>query len=113
MRELYAERLGVLLEEGRRQLAGAIEISQIEAGLQTVGWLAGDLEGRRLVQAATERGLEMIALAGFYLSTEAWEQRQSDGVQMGFAAVSPEEIRRGMEELARTIEGLRTAAAGG
>jgi len=113
MRELYSERLGVLLEEGRRQLAGAIEISEIEAGLQTVGWLAGDLEGRRLVQAATERGLEMIALAGFYRSTEAWEQRQSDGVQMGFAAVSPEEIRRGVEELARTIDGLRTAAAGG
>jgi GntR family transcriptional regulator/MocR family aminotransferase len=113
MRELYAERLGVLLEEGRRQLAGAIEISQIEAGLQTVGWLAGDLDGRALTSAAAERGLEMIPLARFYRDAEIWKQRERDGVQMGFAAVNPGETRRGVEELARTIEGLRAAAAQG
>ncbi|HEU4635084.1 MAG TPA: PLP-dependent aminotransferase family protein [Edaphobacter sp.] len=113
MRELYSERLGVLLEEGKRHLAGAVEISQIEAGLQTVGWLADDLEGRTLVKAAAERGLEMIALAGFFRSVEAWAQRPRDGVQMGFAAVSPGEIRRGVDELARTIEGLRAVAAQG
>lgn len=111
MRELYSERLGVLLDEGKRQLAGAVEISQIEAGLQTVGWLAEDLDGRELVKAAAERGLELIALAGFCRSAERWEQRPRDGVQMGFAAVNPDEIRRGVEELARAIDGLRKAAA--
>lgn len=111
MRELYSERLGVLLDEGKRQLAGAVEISQIEAGLQTVGWLAEDLDGRELVKAAAERGLELIALAGFYRSAETCEQRPRDGVQMGFAAVNPDEIRRGVEELARAIDGLRKAAA--
>src|SRR5207237_5355570 len=41
MRELYAERLGVLIESARENLAGLLEISSAEAGLQTVGGLAG------------------------------------------------------------------------
>jgi GntR family transcriptional regulator/MocR family aminotransferase len=105
MRELYSERLGILLEEGRRQLAGAVEISEIEAGLQTVGWLADGLDGRTLVKVAAERGLELIALAGFYRGAE----RDRDGVQMGFAAVSPGEIRRGVEELARAVDAVRAS----
>ncbi len=40
MRELYAERLAVLLESSRSRLAGLLEIPSVEAGLQTVGWLA-------------------------------------------------------------------------
>ena len=40
MRELYAERLSVLLESSRSQLGGLLEIPSVEAGLQTVGWLA-------------------------------------------------------------------------
>lgn len=107
MREMYSERLSVLLEEGRRQLAGAVEISEVEAGLQTVGWLAGDLDGQAVAKAAAGRGVELTALAGFYRSSEEWKQRSRDGVQMGFAAVNPREIRRGVGELARTIEGLR------
>src|SRR5437660_10047622 len=39
MRELYAERLAVLLECAKEQLAAAIEIPSVEAGLPTVGWL--------------------------------------------------------------------------
>ena len=39
MRELYAERLGVLLDAAHEQLAGLLEISDVEAGLRTVGWL--------------------------------------------------------------------------
>ena len=41
MREIYAERLSVLLEEARAKLAGLVEISDVEAGLQTIGWLRG------------------------------------------------------------------------
>src|SRR6266540_3445220 len=39
MREVYAERLSILLEEARRKLTGLLEISSVEAGLQTAGWL--------------------------------------------------------------------------
>jgi GntR family transcriptional regulator/MocR family aminotransferase len=104
MRELYSERLGVLLEEGRRHLAGAVEISEIEAGLQTVGWLAKGLDASVVAKACTERGLEVTPLGWFYRSAEEVQKRERDGLQLGFAAVAPNEIRRGVEELARVLE---------
>ena len=39
MRGVYAERLSVLLQSARERLAGLLDISSVEAGLQTVGWL--------------------------------------------------------------------------
>jgi len=95
MREVYAERLGVLLSEGRRQLAGAVEISEIEAGLQTVGWLAKGTTGLGAEGAAAERGVEVTSLSRF-----ARAPLPREGVQLGFAAVDVEEIRRGVRELA-------------
>lgn len=106
MRELYSERLGVLLEEGRKQLKGVLEISEIEAGLQMVAWVANGIDARAVAKAGSERGVDTIPLAGFYRSAEELEQRERDGLQMGFATVAPREIRRGVEELARAIEGV-------
>jgi GntR family transcriptional regulator/MocR family aminotransferase len=39
MREVYAERLAVLMESASAKLVGLLEISSVEAGLQTIGWL--------------------------------------------------------------------------
>ncbi|RZU41234.1 PLP-dependent aminotransferase family protein [Edaphobacter modestus] len=110
MREVYSERLGVLLEEGRKQLKGVVEISEIEAGLQTVGWLAPGIDARAVAKAGSARGVDTIPLAGFYRSAQELEQRERDGLQMGFATVAPREIRRGVEELARALEGVVRSA---
>ena len=48
MREVYAERLSALLEGAREKLGGLLEISEIEAGLQTVGWLRKGIDGEQL-----------------------------------------------------------------
>jgi GntR family transcriptional regulator/MocR family aminotransferase len=106
MREMYSERLGVLLEEGRKSLKGVMEISEIEAGLQTMGWLAKGIDAEAVAKAGVARGVDTIPLAGFYRSAQELEKRERDGLQMGFAAVTPREIRRGVEELARAIEGV-------
>jgi GntR family transcriptional regulator/MocR family aminotransferase len=106
MREMYSERLGVLLEEGRRHLKGVMEISEIEAGLQTMGWLAKGIDAEAVAKAAAARGVDTIPLGRFYRSAQELEKRERDGLQMGFAGVTPREIRRGVEELARAIEGV-------
>ena len=49
MRNVYAERLGVLLACAEERLGGLLELSPIEAGLQTTAWLGG---GRESVAAA-------------------------------------------------------------
>src|SRR3954463_1450651 len=52
MRELYAERLSVLLEATRKRLGGLLEIPLIEGGLRTVGWLRKGLTAERASKAA-------------------------------------------------------------
>lgn len=95
MREVYAERLGVLLNTAEQRLAGAIEISRIEAGLQTVGYLKKGFDADAVVEAAAKRDVELKSL-GRYYSTRA----PGNGLALGFAAIGLKEIRRGVEELA-------------
>jgi GntR family transcriptional regulator/MocR family aminotransferase len=110
MREVYSERLGVLLDEGRRQLAGLLEISEIEAGLQTVGWLRPGVNSREAAKAAWKRGIEVISIRGFYSRDRqerpAAKSNTRDALQLGFAAIDAREIRRGAEELAHVLEAM-------
>jgi GntR family transcriptional regulator/MocR family aminotransferase len=98
MRELYAERLGMLLECAKEKLAGALEISSVEAGLQTIGWLKGKLHAERVTQLAAERNVEVIPLSRYALG-----KSRPNGLVLGFAAVEPKEIGRGVEELAQIL----------
>jgi hypothetical protein len=93
---VYAERLGVLLEEGRRELGGVLELSEVEAGLQTIGWLQG-VSSDAAAEAARARGVDVTALRGTRLP----------GLQLGFAAVRGPEIRRGVRELRAALGSLR------
>jgi GntR family transcriptional regulator / MocR family aminotransferase len=99
MRELYAERLGVLLECAKEKLAGALEISSVEAGLQTIGWLKGNVRAEHVTQLAAERDVEVIPLSRYALG-----KSRPNGLILGFAAVEPRELRRGVEELARVLK---------
>jgi len=46
MREVYAERLGTLLESARRELPGLVEITDVEAGLPTAAGLVRGMRTR-------------------------------------------------------------------
>jgi GntR family transcriptional regulator/MocR family aminotransferase len=98
MREIYAQRLGVLLEEGRRHLDGVLTISDIEAGLQTVGWLADGLDARRVAAAAATRDVQVTPIAEYAVARQPGE-----GLQLGFAAVDEVELKRGVRELAAVV----------
>lgn len=104
MRGIYAARLQVLLDDGGQQLGGALEFSQVEAGLQTVGWLAPGADGAAAERGAAARGVEVRAISRF-----ARRALARDGLQLGFAAVDEAEIRRGVRELAMAL-GARRAA---
>jgi GntR family transcriptional regulator/MocR family aminotransferase len=108
MREVYSERLSVLLKSARQRLAGLLEVSTIEAGLQTVGWLHSDIDDEKAAQAAAARQVEVIPLS--------WYERgrpKLKGLQLGFAATNPAEIRRGVRELAIALEAAMKKEPGG
>jgi len=100
MREVYAERLSVLLDAAREKLAGLMEVSEIEAGLQTVGWLREGIDGESATRAAAARNVDVFPLSRYTQGKVARE-----GLQLGFAAVDAPEIRRGVQELAAALEG--------
>ena len=100
MRQVYAERLSVLLESARERLAGLLEISDVEAGLQTAGWLRDGIVGESVAVAAKVRDVEVTPLSRYSRGPMARE-----GLQLGFAAVDAGEIRRGVRELATVLEG--------
>ncbi len=99
MREIYAERLQVLLESAKERLGGALEISGVEAGLQTVGWLRRGLSAEKTADLAAARDVEVVPLSRY-----ASGRPRREGLILGFAAVAPKELRRGVEELARTFK---------
>jgi GntR family transcriptional regulator/MocR family aminotransferase len=98
MRELYAERLAVLLDCARKNLADLLEISSVEAGLQTVGWLRRGIRAERVAELAAVRNVEVVPLSRY-----ASGKSRREGLILGFAAVDPRELRRGVEELARVL----------
>lgn len=102
MRGIYAERLAVLLDSAQQKLAGLLEISNVEAGLQTVGWLGAAMDEESAAKAAAARNVEVIPLSHYTRGRVARK-----GLQLGFAALNPKEIRRGVQDLALALEHRR------
>ncbi len=105
MRQIYAERLNVLLHSARQNLTGLLEISGIEAGLQTVGWLQRGINAESAAAAAAKRNVEVTPLSMYSHGDVA-----STGLQLGFAAIDAKEIRRGVQDLALALEQTRKAS---
>jgi GntR family transcriptional regulator / MocR family aminotransferase len=107
MREVYAERLSVLLEEARLRLGGLLEISKVEAGLQTVGWLCGGIDAEAAAAAAAKHQVDVTPIDRYSQGRVV-----PAGLQLGFAAMDVKEIRRGVQALAIALEsepnGLQT-----
>jgi GntR family transcriptional regulator/MocR family aminotransferase len=87
------------LDGARRHLAGLLDVSTLEAGLQTAGWWRAGLDGESAAKAAAARGVEVTPLGRYSRGRLARE-----GLQLGFAAVDRAEIERGVRELATALE---------
>jgi GntR family transcriptional regulator / MocR family aminotransferase len=98
MRQVYAERLSVLLKAAKEKLDGLVKISNVEAGLQTIGWLGRGDAAESVTRKAAERNVELTALQRY-----AFGRAPGNGIVLGFAAVEPRELRRGVEELASVL----------
>jgi GntR family transcriptional regulator/MocR family aminotransferase len=99
MRELYAERLGVLLKCAQRELEGLLDIPEVESGLRTVAWLKRGMQAERAARAAAQYDVDVLPLSRY-----AFGRSRPNGLVLGFAAVDGREIRRGAEQLARALK---------
>ncbi|MDT0682959.1 PLP-dependent aminotransferase family protein [Roseicyclus sp. F158] len=99
MRETYAERRDTLIEASARHLSGRIDVRPTETGFHTVGFLP---EGG-LGEAELERRAEGAGLATASLGRFALAPLTRKGVTLGFSAVPPAELARGVERLAALL----------
>jgi GntR family transcriptional regulator/MocR family aminotransferase len=102
MRVVYRERLDALLEAAERYCGGALRMRPVITGLHAVGDLTGVPDDAVSVAAAA-RGLEVTALSAYYRGASA----APNGLVLGFGAVTPAEIVRGMQQLAVVLERVR------
>lgn len=99
MRDLYAGRLASLQNEAKRYLAGLLDISPIQAGLDTSGSLQNGMTSKQAEQEAANHGIEVLGFDRFTL-----KHRHVDGLLLGFAAFDEDEIRRGIISLTAALE---------
>jgi len=88
-----------LQHEARRHLSGLLDVSPIQAGLNTAGFLANGILSRQAEAAAANHGIEAPGLDRFTL-----RQRRVEGLLLGFAAFDGRQIRRGIITLADALE---------
>ena len=93
--------LCVLLQESAERLAGLLEISDVEAGVQITAWLCRGIDSESAAVAAAKRGVDLPPI-GRYSHGHALPQ----SLQLGFAALDKREIRRGVRELAIALQDL-------
>lgn len=99
MRELYENRLSTLLEEGRKRLTGALDISPIQAGLYTASFLRNGMNSRQAEESAAAHGVEALGLGRFTLN-----RPDPKGLILGFAAFDERTIRDGVMRLAAALK---------
>ena len=90
------------MESARERLSGLLEISDVEAGLQTSSWLRDGITAEVAAAAAAARDVDVTPLSRYSRGPMVRE-----GLQLGFAAVDAREIRRGVRELAIALESCR------
>ena len=99
MRNLYSRRLEALVEGGRRYLRGLVRISDVRAGLYTVGFLENGMSSWEAEKKAATHDIEVSALDRYTL-----KRPDPRGLVLGFAAFDETAIRKGLHQLAAALE---------
>lgn len=99
MRQIYAEHLSALTSAAEAEWGDRLKIQPARCGLQTVGWLAKGLDDEKFCRAVRGAGVALMPLSRWSMN---WKKR--NGVQIGFAAAEPEELRRGVRAVTKLLD---------
>ena len=98
MRNLYAERLATLMEGATQHLGGLLEISNVRAGLYTIGYLKNGMTSRQAEKLAAAQGVEVLAVDRFTLRGP-----DPNALLLGFGGFDESAIRQGLIRLAKAL----------
>ncbi|TAM40211.1 MAG: PLP-dependent aminotransferase family protein [Rhodanobacter sp.] len=99
VRRRYAERRTCLIEEIRRHFGDALDIVGDDAGLHLILALPDAVDDVVVVRDALQQGVVTRPLSTYYLDRAG----ARSGLLLGYAGVTPDEIRPAFDTLARVI----------
>jgi GntR family transcriptional regulator / MocR family aminotransferase len=100
MRVLYEERQRVLVDAARRELGGLLDVKPLDGGMHLVGWLPEGADDVLVAEHAAEHGVHVVPL-----SRCAVGKSPRRGLLLGYAALTPAQIREGVRKLAAVLAG--------
>jgi len=106
MKGIYMERQATLVEAARQKLAGLLDIQPAAAGLHVMGWLPTGVDDQRVFRQAQEQGVDAPPLSAYAINAQS-----RSGLVLGYACVSPQAIRVGVEGLAVALESVHRMPA--
>src|SRR5262245_3983673 len=98
MRALYAERRQTLLNVGKRELEGLLDIRQNDAGMHLIGWLPEGIDDVAASNAASAAGVEVIPLSAYSI-----EPQLRGALRLGYTGYTPREISHATCQLATAL----------
>lgn len=98
MRNLYAERLATLMDGARQHLGGLLEISDVRAGLYTIGFLKNGMTSREAEKLATAQGVEVLGVDRCTL-----RRPDPNALVLGFGGFDDLAIQQGLIRLAEAL----------
>jgi GntR family transcriptional regulator / MocR family aminotransferase len=87
-----------LIEGGKQHLGGLLELSNVRAGLYTIGFLKNGMSSRQAEKLAAAQGVEVLAVDRY-----TFRRPDPKGLLLGFAAYDETAIRQGLVRLAKAL----------
>jgi GntR family transcriptional regulator / MocR family aminotransferase len=104
MRTLYAERQAVVLKEANKELGGLLDLESDEAGMDLIGWLPLGVDDQAAFRKAATHGVEVTPLSAYSI-----KRQRRGALRLGYTGYTPNDLRRGVRNLARALRGLKGA----
>lgn len=99
MRQIYRERRDALVDALTRELGTRVDIAVPEAGMHLAIWLPAGMSAQAVARRAAASGVYMLPISHF-----SQRSLQRDGLVLGFASSSPQELRAGVQALALVLK---------
>jgi GntR family transcriptional regulator/MocR family aminotransferase len=99
MSQHYKERRNALVDALTRELGNTVDINVPEAGMHLVIWLPSGTSAQAVAGWVAASGLHILPVSQF-----SQRALRRDGLLLGFASGSPQELRAGAQTLARAVE---------
>ena len=94
MRVMYGAQQAMLVNEVQHELDGRLQITSTPAGMHLVGWLPRGVDDRAVSEALGEQLIEAPPLSAYALST-----LKRGGLVLGYAGISPKQVRDGVRSM--------------